>query len=75
MQEAVMSKHSRDPKFSPLLWLIPVPFILASFLPLTIDHPVPAKPQQMAAATDSDTADSATANNAASSPRLPHTAD
>jgi len=70
-----MSKHSRDPKFSPLLWLIPVPFILASFLPLTIDHPIPAKPQQMAAADDNATADSATVDNAASSPRLPHNAD
>ena len=64
-----MSKHSRDPKFSPLLWLIPVPFILASFLPLTIDHPMPAKAQQMAAATDNATSDSA-----ASSPRQPHDA-
>ena len=70
-----MSKHSTYPKFSPLLWLIPVPFILASFLPLTIDHPVPAKAQHMAAAADSATADSASANNAASSPRLPHNAD
>jgi hypothetical protein len=75
MQEAVMSKHSRDPKFSPLLWLIPVPFILASFLPLTIDHPVPAKPQQMAAAANSASADSTSADKAASSPRLPHNAD
>jgi hypothetical protein len=75
MQEAVMSKHSTDPKFSPLLWLIPVPFILASFLPLTIDHSAPAKPQQMAAAEDSANADSATRDNAASSPRLPHSAD
>lgn len=65
-----MSKHSRDPKFSPLLWLIPVPFILASFLPLTIDHPMPAKTQQMAAS-----ADSATVDSAASSPRLPHTVE
>jgi hypothetical protein len=72
MQEAVMSKHSTDPKFSPLLWLIPVPFILASFLPLTIDHSAPAKPQQMAAAEDSASADR---DNAASAPRLPHSAD
>jgi hypothetical protein len=62
-----MSKHSTDSKFSPLLWLIPVPFILASFLPLTIEHPMPAKTQQMASASDSD--------RAASSPRLPHQAE
>ena len=66
-----MSKHSTDPKFSPLLWLIPVPFILASFLPLTIDHSMPAKPQQVAAADEGAKVDSA----AASSPRLPHNAD
>jgi hypothetical protein len=70
MQEVVMSKPSTDPKFSPLLWLIPVPFILASFLPLTIEHPVPAKTQQMAA-----TIDNATVDTAASSPRLPHTVE
>jgi hypothetical protein len=65
-----MSKHRPDEKFSPLSWLIPVPFIVASFLPLTIDHPSPAKPQQMAVA-----ADSAAVDSAASSPRLPHNAD
>jgi hypothetical protein len=43
-----MSKHSSDPKFSPLLLLVPVPFVLAAFLPLTIDHPVPAKTEQVA---------------------------
>lgn len=63
-----MSKHSTDPKFSPLLWLIPVPFILASFLPLTIDHPAPTKAQQVAATTS----DHAAADSAASSPRRPH---
>ena len=62
-----MSKHRPDDKVSPLIWLIPVPFILASFLPLTIEHPVPQKTQQMAAATDSD--------GAASSPRLPNQAE
>jgi hypothetical protein len=64
MQEAVMSKHSSDPKFSPLLWLIPVPFILASFLPLTIEHSMPTKTERMAEATDS-----AAVDRAASSPR------
>ena len=54
-----MSKHSSDPKFSPLLWLIPVPFILASFLPLTIDHTAPAKTERMAEATDSVAVDHA----------------
>ncbi len=62
-----MSKHRPDEKVSPLIWLIPVPFILASFLPLTIDHPMPAKTQQMASAPDSD--------SAASSPRLPSQAE
>ncbi len=62
-----MSKHRPDDKVSPLIWLIPVPFILASFLPLTIDHPMPAKAQQMASASDS--------GSAASSPRLPNQAE
>ena len=62
-----MSKHRRDEKVSPLVWLIPVPFILAGFLPLTIEHPTPAKTQQMASASDSD--------SAASSPRLPNQAE
>ena len=61
-----MSKHRREDEVSPLVWLIPVPFILASFLPLTIDHPMPPKAQQMAAASDSD---------GASSPRLPNQAE
>jgi hypothetical protein len=46
-----MSKNRPDEKYSPLLWLIPLPFIAASFVPLTIDHPAPAKPQRVAAAT------------------------
>ena len=67
-----MSKHRKDDeKFSPLLWLIPVPFILASFLPLTIDHPMPAKTERMAVVAN----DSASADHAASSPRLPHSAE
>ena len=45
-----MSKHQTDEKVSPLIWLIPVPFILASFLPLTIDHPMPEKAQRVATA-------------------------
>ena len=62
-----MSKHRPDDKVSPLVWLIPVPFILASFLPLTIDHPMPEKAHRVAAASDSD--------SAASSPRLPNQAE
>lgn len=62
-----MSKHRPDEKVSPLVWLIPVPFILASFLPLSIDHPMPPKTQQMASVSDSD--------SAASSPRLPNQAE
>ena len=57
-----MSKHRPNEKVSPLVWLIPVPFVLAAFLPLTIDHPMPAKAEQMAQAT-SDT------ERAASAPR------
>jgi hypothetical protein len=60
MQEAVMSKHSTDPKFSPLLWLIPVPFVVASFLPLNIEHPMPVKTERMAVvSTDSESAEAA----------------
>jgi hypothetical protein len=65
-----MSKHRPDEKFSPLLWLIPVPFIMASFVPLTIDHPMPPKAQQVASSAERNSADSA-----ASSPRLPHNAE
>jgi len=64
-----MSRHSRDPKFSPLLWLIPVPFVLAAFLPLTIEHPVPAKAERMAAAPS----DGMATRPAASSPQLDDT--
>jgi hypothetical protein len=62
-----MSKHRPDEKVSPLIWLIPVPFILASFLPLTIDHAAPAKAQQVASVTDGE--------RTASSPRLPNQAE
>ena len=34
-----MSKQSADPTFSPLLLLVPLPFVLATCLPLEIDHP------------------------------------
>ena len=60
-----MSKHQPNEKFSPLIWLIPVPFVLAAFIPLTIDHRMPPKAQAVAvAATDGEPAD------AASSPRV-----
>jgi hypothetical protein len=55
-----MSKHRPDEKVSPLVWLIPVPFILAAFLPLTIDHPMPTKAERVAAA-GSDTVPAASA--------------
>ena len=39
-----MSKQSADPTFSPLLLLVPLPFVLATCLPLEIDHaPAPRK--------------------------------
>jgi len=61
-----MSKHSRvSPRVSPLLWLVPVPFVLAAFLPVDLprtDAPVAA--QQVAAAS----ADQETTNHAASAP-------
>jgi hypothetical protein len=47
-----MSKQSADPTFSPLLLLVPLPFVLATCLPLEIDHsraPTP-KVQHVAAA-------------------------
>jgi hypothetical protein len=47
-----MSKQSADPTFSPLLLLVPLPFVLATCLPLEIDHSRAATPkvQQVAAA-------------------------
>ena len=47
-----MSKQSADPTFSPLLLLVPLPFVLATCLPLEIDHSRAAAPkvQQMAGA-------------------------
>ena len=55
-----MSKHRPSEKVSPLIWLIPVPFILMAFLPLTIEHPMPVKAEQMTVAT-SDTGPAASA--------------
>lgn len=43
-----MSRHSTDPKVSPLVWLVPVPFVLAAFIPLTIDHSPTPKQEQVA---------------------------
>ena len=47
-----MSKHSTDPKVSPLVWLIPLPFVMAAFLPLDLDpsHAM-YKPDRVATAT------------------------
>ena len=55
-----MSKHQSGEKFSPLLLLVPVPFVLAAFMPLTIDHPAPAKTERVAVTTvDGESAASA----------------
>ncbi|MBE7417025.1 MAG: hypothetical protein HS128_04585 [Ideonella sp.] len=65
-----MSRHSRDPKFSPLLWLVPVPFVLAAFVPLTIDHPPPARVEQLASSRGSDdSAGSGTLDRVGAEPR------
>jgi len=32
-----MSKHEPEKKVSPLVWLIPVPFVVAAVLPLHLD--------------------------------------
>ena len=45
-----MSKQSADPTFSPLLLLVPLPFVLATCLPLEIDHAPAPKVQQVAGA-------------------------
>jgi len=45
-----MSKHSTDYPFSPLLLLVPLPFVLATCLPLDLDKPRAApRPQRVAA--------------------------
>ena len=56
-----MSKQSADPTFSPLLLLVPLPFVLATCLPLDIDHSRAADPKvqraQHAAAAQAETSD------------------
>ena len=61
-----MSKHSTDPKVSPLVWLIPLPFLAAAFVPLHLD-PSRAmyKPDRVATAT----IDGRTSERPASAPR------
>ena len=55
-----MSKQSADPTFSPLLLLVPLPFVLATCLPLEIDHSRAAAPKvQQVAATQAATSDAA----------------
>jgi hypothetical protein len=49
MQEPVMSKHSTDYPFSPLLLLVPLPFVLATCLPLDLDKARALRPQHVAA--------------------------
>jgi hypothetical protein len=59
-QEQFMSKQSADPTFSPLLLLVPVPFVLATCLPLEIDHSRAADPKvQHVAAAHAETSDRA----------------
>lgn len=46
-----MSTHPRDLDFSPLLLLVPVPFVLAAWLPLDLSASrAAAKPERVAAA-------------------------
>ncbi len=55
-----MSKQSADPTFSPLLLLVPLPFVLATCLPLEIDHSRAAPPKvQHMAAGQAETSDAA----------------
>ena len=55
-----MSKQSADPTFSPLLLLVPLPFVLATCLPLEIDPSRAAPPRvQQVAATQAETSDAA----------------
>jgi hypothetical protein len=62
-----MSKHSTDYTFSPLLLLVPVPFVLATCLPLDLDHSraAPPKAQHVAAVS----AESQPGDAPASAPR------
>jgi len=61
-----MSKHQSGEKFSPLLLLVPVPFVLAAFMPLTIDHPAPPKTERVAVTSTVD------GGSAASAPQGAH---
>ena len=55
-----MSKQSADPTFSPLLLLVPLPFVLATCLPLEIDRSREAAPKvQRVATAPSETGDAA----------------
>ena len=55
-----MSKQSADPTFSPLLLLVPLPFVLATCLPLDIDHSREAAPRvQHTAAAQAETSEPA----------------
>jgi len=55
-----MSKQSADPTFSPLLLLVPLPFVLATCLPLEIDPSRAATPKvQQVAAAQAETGDAA----------------
>jgi hypothetical protein len=54
--EQAMSKQSTDPTFSPLLLLVPLPFVLATCLPLEIDH-APAPKVQRVAGTEAEPSD------------------
>jgi hypothetical protein len=54
MQEPVMSKHSSDYPYSPLLLLVPLPFVLATCLPLDLDKPRAAPRPHRVAAVQAD---------------------
>jgi hypothetical protein len=54
MQEQTMSKQCTDYTFSPLLLLVPLPFVLAAFLPLDLDHSRAAPKEQRVAAMSTD---------------------
>jgi len=69
-----MSKHSADPTFSPLLLLVPLPFVLATCLPLDIDHSRAVAPKvRQVAAAQAETSDAAAVEPArsASQPAQP----
>jgi hypothetical protein len=62
-----MSKHSTDPKVSPLIWLIPVPFVVAAFLPLHLD---PSRAMYKADRVATVSTDGNASEHAASAPRI-----